>query len=148
MNKAIIPNKYPLPTAEELTSLFHGSTVFSKLDLRQGYLQVPLHLTAFVTHAGVFRYTRMPFGLSSAPSCFQKVMSTVLAGVPGTAVYLDDIVVHGTDQATHDARLHRVFVALTKHHLTLKGRNVSSQYRLWTLLDSASQLMALHLSQR
>ena len=126
VNKAVIPDKYPLPTAEELTSLFHGSTVFTKLDLRQGYLQVPLHpasrdLTAFVTHAGVFRYTRMPFGLSSAPSCFQKVMSTILAGVPGTAVYLDDIVVHGPDQATHDARLHRVFVALTKHHLTLNG---------------------------
>ena len=113
VNKAIIPDKYPLPTAEELTSLFHGSTVFTKLDLHQGYLQVPLHpasrdLTAFVTHAGVFRYTRMPFGLSSAPSCFQKVMSTILTGVPGTAVYLDDIVVHGPDQATHDARLHSV----------------------------------------
>lgn len=95
VNKAIIPDKYPLPTVEELTALFHGSTVFSKLDLRQGYLQIPLHpasrdLTAFVTHAGVFRYTRMPFGLSSAPSCFQKVMSTILAGLPGTAVYLDD----------------------------------------------------------
>lgn len=124
VNKAIIPDRYPLPTAEELTTLFHGSKVFSKLDLRQGYLQVPLHpasrdLTAFVTHAGVFRYTRMPFGLCSAPSCFQKVMSTILAGIPGTAVYLDDIVVHGPDQPTHDTRLHRVFEAFTKHHLTL-----------------------------
>ena len=94
--------------------------------LRQGYLQVPLHptsrdLTAFVTHAGVFRYTRMPFGLSSAPSCFQKVMSTILAGLPGTAVYLDDIIVHAPDQATHDARLHSVFEALTKHHITLNA---------------------------
>ncbi|KAI3358905.1 hypothetical protein L3Q82_015296 [Scortum barcoo] len=45
-NKAVIPDKYSLPTMEE---------VFSKLDLRQGYLQVPLHpdscnLTAFVSH--------------------------------------------------------------------------------------------------
>ena len=124
VNKAIIPDKYPLPTVEELTTLFHGSKVFSKLDLRQGYLQVPLHpasrdLTAFVTHAGVFRYTRMPFGLCSAPSCFQKIMSTILAGIPGIAVYLDDIVVHAPDQATHDAHLHRVFEALTKYHLTL-----------------------------
>ena len=67
----MIPNKYPLPTVEELSAKSHGSTVFSKLDLRQGYLQVPLHpdshnLTAFVTHMGVFRYTCMPFGLSSA----------------------------------------------------------------------------------
>ncbi|KAI2655644.1 hypothetical protein H4Q32_024238 [Labeo rohita] len=55
--------------------VFHGSTVFFKLDLRQGYLQVPLHpssrnLTAFVTHAGV-------------PSCFQKIMVSMLAGIPG-----------------------------------------------------------------
>lgn len=69
VNKAVIPDKYPLPTTEELSAKFHGSTVFSKLDLRQGYLQVPLHpesrnLTAFVTHIGVFRYTRMPFGPS------------------------------------------------------------------------------------
>lgn len=42
VNKAVIPDKYPLPTAEE-TAQFNGSAVFSKLDLRQGYLQVPLH---------------------------------------------------------------------------------------------------------
>ncbi|RXN17684.1 putative protein K02A2.6-like protein [Labeo rohita] len=54
--QAVIPDRFPLPTSEELIALFHGSTVFSKLDLRQGYLQVLLHpssrnLTAFVTHA-------------------------------------------------------------------------------------------------
>lgn len=126
VNKAVIPDKYPLPTAEELTAYFYGSTVFSKLDLRQGYLQVPLHpssrdLTAFVTHAGVFRYTRMPFGLSSAPSCFQKVMTTILAGIPGVAVFLDDIVVHAPDVQTHNDRLSRVASALMAHNLTLNG---------------------------
>ena len=96
VNKAVIPDKFPLPTVEELSAKFYGSTVFSKLDLRQGYLQVPLHpdsrnLTAFVTHMGVFRYTRMPFSLSSAPSCFQKIMATIFAAVPEVVVYLDDI---------------------------------------------------------
>ncbi|XP_062373903.1 uncharacterized protein K02A2.6-like [Sardina pilchardus] len=126
VNKAIIPDRYPLPTTEELTAQFYGSTVFSKLDLRQGYLQVPLHpdsrnLTAFITHEGVFRYKRMAFGLSSAPSCFQKIMASILAGIPGVAAYLDDIVVHGTTTAVHDERLHRVFKALAEHHLTLNG---------------------------
>ena len=124
VNKAVVPDQYPLPTSEELTAQFYGSTVFSKLDLRQGYLQVPLHpssrnLTAFVTHVGVFRYTRMPFGLCSAPSCFQKVMVSVLAGIPGVAIYLDDIVVHGPTTGVHDERLNRVFAALAKHTLTL-----------------------------
>lgn len=126
VNKAVIPDRYPLPTSEELTAQFHGSTVFSKLDLREGYLQVPLNpesrnLTAFVTHLCVFRYTRMPFGLSSTPSCFQKVMTSVLAGIPGVVIYLDDVVVHGATTAIHDSRLQSVFEALTKHSLTLNG---------------------------
>ncbi|KAJ8356463.1 hypothetical protein SKAU_G00192570 [Synaphobranchus kaupii] len=126
VNKAVIPDRYPLPTSEELTALFYGSTVFTKLDLRQGYLQVPLHpasrdLTAFVTHAGVFRYTRMPFGLSSAPSCFQKVMSTILAGIPGVAVFLDDIVVHAPDLETHNKCLQGVAQTLLENNLTLNG---------------------------
>lgn len=124
VNKAIIPDRYPLPSIEELTTHFHGSTIFSKLDLRQGYLQVPLHpdsrnLTAFVTHTGVFRYTRMPFGLSSAPSCFQKIMSTILAGVPGIAIYLDDIIVHAPNAVIHEQRLRDTFAALSQHNLTL-----------------------------
>ncbi len=58
-NKAIIPHRYPLPTPEKLTAQFYGSKVFTKLDLHQGYLQVPLHpasrdSTGFNTHMGVF----------------------------------------------------------------------------------------------
>ncbi|KAJ7991327.1 hypothetical protein DPEC_G00296170 [Dallia pectoralis] len=124
VNKAVVPDKYPLPTTEELTTHFYGSRVFSKLDLRQGYLQIPLqpesrNLTAFITHTGLYRYTRMPFGLSSAPSCFQKIMSTILASCPGTVAYLDDIVVHGPDVDTHNVRLEQVFESLSRHHVTL-----------------------------
>ncbi len=120
VNKAIIPDKYPLPTAEELTSHFHGSTVFSKMDLRNGYLQVPLapasmDLTAFVTHVGVFRFKRMAFGLSSAPSCFQKIMSLILAGIQGVSIYLDDVVVHAPSAALHDDRLEQVFQRFEQH---------------------------------
>ncbi|KAL0148985.1 hypothetical protein M9458_055789 [Cirrhinus mrigala] len=126
VNKAVILDRFPLPTSEELIAQFHGSAVFSKLDLRQGYLQVPLdpssrNLTAFVTHAGVFRYTCMPFGLSSAPSCFQKIMVSVLAGIPGVAIYLDDVVIHGPTPKSHDERLSRVFAALAEHKLTLNA---------------------------
>ncbi|KAJ8014581.1 hypothetical protein DPEC_G00017120 [Dallia pectoralis] len=61
----------------------------------------------------------MPFGLSSAPSCFQNIMSTILASCPGTVAYLDDIVVHGPDVDTHNARLEQVFESLSRHHVTL-----------------------------
>ncbi len=127
-NKAVVPDKYPLPTIEELITLFYGSSVFTKLDLKQGYMQIPLHedsrnLTAFVTHMGLFHFKRIPFGLSSAPSCFQKIMATVLAGLLGTAVYLDDTVVHGKDVAIHDECLRQVFTALSRHNLALNTEN-------------------------
>eukprot|EP00118_Oscarella_pearsei_P020264 m.218920 g.218920 ORF g.218920 m.218920 type:complete len:1393 (+) comp39915_c0_seq7:688-4866(+) len=124
VNKAIIPGKYPLPTLEEMASEFAGSTWFSKLDLRQGYLQVPLakesrYLTAFVSHDGVFQFRRLPFGLSSAPSAFQRMMKTVLMGASGTVVYLDDIVVHAASKEVHDERLAEVLRRLERVHLTV-----------------------------
>ncbi len=126
VNKAIFPDRYPLPTMEELAAEFHGSTVFTKLDLRRSYLQVNLkeesrQLTAFVTHIGVFQYRRMPYGLSSSPSAFQKILSSILSGLDGAPNQMDDIVVHGKDQAEHDSRLNKVLQKLTDHNITLNG---------------------------
>ena len=124
VNKAIIPDKYPLPSQEELMTEFCGSTIFSKLDLRKSYLQIPLHkdskhLTAFITHDGVFQYKRMLYGLSSAPSAFQKFLSSILSGVKGAFNIIDDIIVHGKDSEQHDERLNEVLSLLNEHHLSL-----------------------------
>ena len=124
VNKAIIPDKYPLPTMTEMAAEFHGSTVYTKLDLRRSYLQVPLekhsrHLTAFITHDGVFQYCRVPYGLSSAPSCFQKIISDILQDIPGVMSLLDDIVVHASTQIEHDERLNQVMPCLAEQGLTL-----------------------------
>ena len=127
VNKGVIPDKYPIPTLEELMSEFCKSTVFSKLDLFQGYLQIPLdercrNLTAFVTHAGVFQFCRVPFGLASAPNAFQKIMRQVFDGLEGVTIYLDDIVVHGSCQEEHDSRLQEVLQRLADYHLTLNSQ--------------------------
>lgn len=124
VNKAVIHDRYSLPTIEKLTIHLHGSTIFSKLDLHQGYLQVPLHpdsrnLTAFIMHVGVFCYTRMPFGLSSTLNCFQKIMPTILAGIPGIAIYIDEIIVHALNAVTCEQYLRATFAALSQNNLTL-----------------------------
>ena len=124
VNKAIIPDRYPLPSQEELMTEFCGSTIFSKLDLRKSYLKIPLHedsnyLTAFITHDGVFQYKHMPYGLSCAPSAFQKILSSILSGVKGAFNIIDDIIVHGKYSEQHDERLNEVLSLLNEHHLSL-----------------------------
>ena len=123
-NKAVVPQKYALSTVEEIAAEFYGSAIFTKLDLKQEYLQVPLmkdsrNLTAFVSHDGVYRFRRMPFGLSSVPSAFQQMMATIMSGIKGASVFMDDIVVHGPTQESHDHRLKQVLQKLTDHKLTL-----------------------------
>ncbi len=126
VNQAVIPGRHPLPTAEDITVEFHGSNMFSKLDSKQGYLQLPMaedaqYITASVTHMAVFQFRQMPFGLSSAPSASQKMMTSVLAGIPGVAIYMDDIAVHGLDRKTHNERLDHVFQRLACHQLTVNN---------------------------
>ena len=126
VNKALVPQRYPLPTMEELTEQIAGSTVFSKLDLAWGYLQLELaeecrYLTAFVTHDGVFQFRSLPFGLATGPSAFQQVMRHILDGLPGCANILDDVLVHGRGTAEHDSRLRDVLHRLAKYGATLRA---------------------------
>jgi len=58
------------------------------------YLQVPLSdesktLAVINTHRGLYKYNRLPYGVSSAPGVFQRVMESVLQGIPGVVVYLE-----------------------------------------------------------
>lgn len=123
-NKAIVADTHPLPHMEELLSELRGSSVFSTIDLASAYHQLPLHedsrdLTGFITHDGLFRYCRVPYGLVSAPSAFQKMMETVLKGLPGVRNYLDDVIVAGSSLEEHDRSLRAVLQRLTDAGLTL-----------------------------
>ena len=122
--KAVIPDKYPLPKIDEILSELRNSSVFSQLDLASAYHQLKLHeesrhLTAFITHEGLFQYKRMCFGLSSAPSAFQKMMSIILSGLNGVQCYLDDVIVYGKTQAEHDENLRNVCTRLNKYGIKL-----------------------------
>ena len=47
------------------------------------------------TPRGLFTYKRLPYGVSSAPGIFQRVMDSLLKGIPNTMMYLDDVLVTG-----------------------------------------------------
>ena len=72
-------DRYPIPKVEDLFSRLSGGKYFTKLDLSHAYRQIPLEeeskkYVVVNTCRGLFRYTRLPFGVSSAPGIFQRVI--------------------------------------------------------------------------
>ena len=79
--------------------------------------------TAFITHSGLYEFMVMPFGLVNAPSTFQRLMESVLAGFTGERciVYIDDIIVPGAT-FEHLTNLREVFTRLRSASLKLKPK--------------------------
>lgn len=108
----------PLPTGDELTQS-HRSTVVTKLNLCQEYLQVPLRsdsckLTPFLTHNSELWCKNIAgVSWSSGPSRFQQIVSSVLAGIPGVAICLHDS--GQWSQCHHTRWLHRL--GITSHSM-------------------------------
>ncbi|XP_064122509.1 uncharacterized protein K02A2.6-like [Macrobrachium nipponense] len=117
LNKQIHCDRYPLPKIEELLSVVGKGKFFSKIDLKNAYLQIPVdeksqECLVINTHKGLFKYKLLPFGLSSSPGIFQRFISQLLANVEGVAAYLDDIIVSGATKKEHDHRLRKVLELL------------------------------------
>jgi hypothetical protein len=113
INKQLVVDQYPLPTVNELFAKLYGGQQFTKLDLSAAYNQLVLNeesqkYTCINTHRGLFAYTRLVFGLSSAPAIFQRVMEGLLAGITGVLCLLDDVLISGRDRTEHLERLHQV----------------------------------------
>ena len=125
LNKSIISDKFPLPSTEELFSqLETKNTLFAKLELETAYHQVPLAkackpLTTIATHLGTFVYTRMPFGIKSAPSAFQRIMSELLHSCKGTLCYMDDILIAAKDKEELCGRIKAVRHVLDKANVQI-----------------------------
>ena len=116
-----------LPRPDDILDSFHGAKLFSTLDLRSGYWQVPMQAedkpkTAFATHSGLFQFCRMPFGLNGASSTFQCMIEIVLSGLNLVTClcYPDDVIIHAKDFDQHCERLAEVLARFKQHNLRVK----------------------------
>jgi len=123
----------PLPAIDSLMASSNGNTHFSSINLNQGYMQIRVKRqsvtkTAFVTEDGPFEFLKMPFGLTNAPATSQRCMDMVLAGLKWNSclVYLDDIIVFGEDESSHNRNSGKVLAALQEAGLTIKPTKCAS----------------------
>ena len=125
INQYLEVDRYPLPKPNDLFATLAGGQKFSKIDLSQAYQQLVLEeesceLVVINTHIGLFSYTRLPFGVASAPALFQRAMDSILQGIAGVICYIDDILVTGKDDAQHLQALEQVLSRLQEAGLTIQ----------------------------
>jgi len=108
----------------ELRERVAGVTIFTKLDLKDGYHLIRIKKgdewkTAFRTRYGHYEYKVMPFGLVNAPATLQAMMNTILREFldHGVVVYLDDILIYSKIMEEHDALVKQVLARLERHDL-------------------------------
>ena len=123
-NAAIKRERHITTTVKEIVGDLNGATVFSKLDINQGYNQpepAPESrcITTFSTHLGLMRYKRLNFGISRAAEVFQNAIRETLEGIKGAVNIRDDILVFGKNQDEHNHALEEVFQRLQDRGLTL-----------------------------
>ena len=75
VHRAAKTDCFPLPRIDDLFASLARGKAFSKVDLAHAYQQLELDeesktLVVINTQKGLFRYNRLPFGVSAAPAIF------------------------------------------------------------------------------
>lgn len=135
LNNITTRDIYPLPFLQSFSADLHGKRIFSKIDLREAFLQIPVatedvQKTTITTPFGAFSYNQMPFGLSGAAQTFQRFITEVMRDLKKTHngmipeeisvfSYIDDILVASKDEESHLEDLTAVFERLAQFGLRL-----------------------------
>ena len=123
LNRITINNRFSIPWVEDLFDKLQGAIYFSRIDLKSGYHEVrivpqDIHKRAFRTMFGLFEYLVMLFGLTNAPTTFNKMMDNLFrAHQSYTGVFIDDVIVYSKSLEDHIFNLHEVFQVLRAHKL-------------------------------
>ena len=127
LNKMTIKNKYPLPRIDDLIDQLHGSSVFSKIDLRSRYHQIlvkedDVQKTTFRSRYGHYEYVVMPFGVTNAPAVFMYYMNKISRPFLDkfVVVFIDDILIYSKTQEEHAEHLRLVLGILREKRLYAK----------------------------
>ena len=125
LNEALQTHQYPLPIPEDLFTRLNGGKVFTKIDLSDAYLQLPVQeqskeVLTVNTHRGLYRYNRLPFGVKCAPAIFQQIMDAMLSGLSFAIAYMDDIIVASGTAEEHKMHLEQVLQRILEYGFTLR----------------------------
>ncbi|XP_018395382.1 PREDICTED: uncharacterized protein K02A2.6-like [Cyphomyrmex costatus] len=124
VNPQLLVDDHPLPTVDELFAKLANGLTFSKIDLKQAYLQLeiaPEHRECLTisTCKGLYQVNRLMYGIASGPTVWQREIENILQGIPGVAIFFDDIVITGETDKLHFDRLDEVLKRLHQYNIRI-----------------------------
>ena len=139
LNEQTEHDSYSLPLIDTILQKQQKKRIFTVLDLKHGYHQMPLHpdsrpCTAMSTPLGPMQWKVVPMGAKNGNSAFQRMMEDLLGPVRDCAdPFVDDIIIgSGTENMTedelieaHERDLRRVLSELDKHNMVCKPTKAS-----------------------
>ena len=133
LNDANVDDKYPLPDVNELMDNMAGFAYYSILDDFSGYYSIKLEkksipLTAFLTPCRIARWTVPPFGLKNSPTTYIQIMDQVMAGLPWTEVFVDNIGRGSRERCEIQADIRSILERIRSAKLKLKPRKCCIGY--------------------
>ena len=141
VNDATITDAHPLPRIEDILQRQGKYKMWTVLDMKEGYHQVPLkpehrHITCMSPPKGVMQWTVMVMGLKNGGAIFQRMMEGILEGLEGVDVYIDDVIIGSegdTEEellANHDKRVRLVLDRLAEWQMIVEPKKCH-----WFALD-------------
>ena len=128
LNKVTKDVAYPIPRTQDCLDALAGAAMFSTMDINLAHNQVPvaekdIPKTGFVTKYGLYEFTKMPFGLSTAPQTYEHLTELTLSSLQWSLclIYLDDVIVFSHDFDEHISRLDKVLTRIGAAGLKLKS---------------------------
>jgi len=124
VNPCIVVDEHPLPTHDELFAKMAGCRYFSKIDLKQAYLQLELEKEAkkiltLNTSKGLYECNRLMYGVASAPAVWQRTIENILKNIPGVSIFLDDIKIATENEEKHFEILELVLSRLSEFNVRI-----------------------------
>lgn len=125
LNSRVIKQKYPFPIIEDCLARLSSKTIFTSLDLKDGFHHIKIHpdhtkYFAFATPDGQFEYLRLPFGYCEAPAEFQRRIIQIFQPLirnDKVIVYIDDILIPSSTVEENLNVLKEVLLLLKRYKL-------------------------------